>query len=154
MTDEELIKSYPEILRELKKRKIITTDNLVGELGEYRAIESYNKDPNLPNLAKAPKTTKNIDAISRDGDRYSIKSTRTGLGTGQFWGLEPPDSERKDTQKFEYVIIVVFDRELNIKNIFEITWEQFLQVKRPDKRTGHWKVPLNQKVREIAKKIV
>ena len=71
----ELFSIYSDILDELKKREIITTKNIVGEMGEYLVIDYFNNNSNLPNLSKAPVSTKNIDAISNEGKRYSIKST-------------------------------------------------------------------------------
>ena len=69
---EAIIRLYSMAIKELRKREIIRTNNVVGELGEYLAIEYYNKTSKLPNLAPAPVGTENIDAISRKGDRYSI----------------------------------------------------------------------------------
>ena len=83
LSTEEIIKLYPKILKVLKNRNVIQSKNLIGEIGEFLAISYYNKNPNLPNLKRADASTKNIDAISRDGERYSIKSTSTGL-TGTF----------------------------------------------------------------------
>ena len=40
-------------ITELKRRKVIRTNNVVGELGEYLAIEIYNSTPGLPNLSPA-----------------------------------------------------------------------------------------------------
>lgn len=73
---EEIIRLYSEIIKELKYRNIIRTNNVIGDLGEYLAISYYNNTAGLPNLSPAPVGTENIDAISRKGDRYSIKSTR------------------------------------------------------------------------------
>ena len=87
-TNQELINTYSQVIKELKKRNIIRTKNVVGELGEFLAIEHYCKTPGLPNLQAAPVGTQNIDAISRSGERYSIKST-SGNVTGVFYGLEP-----------------------------------------------------------------
>ena len=61
-------------------------------LGEYIVIDFYNKTPGLPNLSAAEIGTKNIDAISRNGERYSIKSTHSST-TGTFFGLEPKGSD-------------------------------------------------------------
>ena len=72
---EEIIQLYSGAIKELKRREVIRTNNVVGELGEYLAITHYNNTPGLPNLSPAPVCTENIDAISRKGDRYSIKST-------------------------------------------------------------------------------
>lgn len=86
----EIIQLYSMAIKELKHRGVIRTNNVVGELGEYLAIELYNNTPGLPNLSPAPVGTENIDAISRKGDRYSIKSTSSNT-TSVFYGLEEPD---------------------------------------------------------------
>lgn len=38
----EIIHLYSMSIKELKRRKVIRTNNVVGELGEYLAIEIYN----------------------------------------------------------------------------------------------------------------
>jgi hypothetical protein len=129
LSDKELIQAYSELLKELKRRKIIRTKNIVGELGEFLAIDFYNSTPGLPKLQAAPPGTKNIDAISRDGERYSIKATTTNT-TGVFYGLPTPESNRDPEQKFEYVILVQFDKEYELKRIVELSWDQFLNFKR------------------------
>lgn len=43
LEDDELISLYPKLLKELKRREIIRTNNLVGELGENIAISVYKK---------------------------------------------------------------------------------------------------------------
>ena len=53
-----------------------------------RTVRYYNSTPNLPNLQAAPVGTENIDAISRAGKRYSIK-TVTGKTTGVFLDWNP-----------------------------------------------------------------
>ena len=88
----ELISLYSDILKELRDRKIIRTNNFVGEVGEYLTIDFYNKNKNLPKLQAAPPSTKNIDAISKDGNRYSIKCTSSKT-TGVFYGIEPKESQ-------------------------------------------------------------
>ena len=152
LSTEEIIKLYPKILKELKNRKVIQSKNLIGEIGEFLAISHYNKDPTLPNLKRADASTKNIDAISRDGERYSIKSTSTSL-TGTFWGLEPPGSEKKDKQRFEYVVIVRFDNDYALDSILEINWNQFMGIKKWHKTMSAWNVPVNNKLIQMAKEI-
>ena len=153
LSTEEIIKLYPKILKELKNRNVIQSKNLIGEIGEFLAISYYNKNPNLPNLKRADASTKNIDAISRDGERYSIKSTSTSL-TGTFWGLEPPGSEKNDKQKFEYVVIVRFDNDYALESIVEINWDQFLEIKRWHSRMNAWNIPVNASLMKMAKKIL
>ena len=110
----ELIQLYAHILTELKKRQVIRTKNLIGDMGEYLVIDHYNNTPGLPKLTLAPPGTKSIDAISRDGKRYAIKSTSSTL-TGVFYGLYPPTSTDVNTQLFDYVIIALFGDNFNIK---------------------------------------
>jgi hypothetical protein len=47
LSDSELIELYPSLLKELKARKIIRTNNLIGELGEYLILVVFNKDYSL-----------------------------------------------------------------------------------------------------------
>lgn len=75
LLDTDLIASYGVVIDELKRRQIIRSKNVVGDLGEYIAIKHYCDTKGLPKLQAAPPSTKNIDAISVDGDRYSIKAT-------------------------------------------------------------------------------
>ena len=72
--DEELISVYAEWIKELKIRNIIRTSNIVGEIGEYLAINYYNKTAGLPKLVPAAISTKSVDAISSNGERYTIKT--------------------------------------------------------------------------------
>ena len=46
MNDDEVISLYPQLLKELKSRNIIRTNNLVGDLGEFWCRKKY-KDRNL-----------------------------------------------------------------------------------------------------------
>lgn len=149
---DELIRIYSGVIKELKARNIIRTNNVIGELGEYLAMKYYNDSPKLPKLQRAPIGTENIDAISRKGDRYSIKSTSKRT-TGVFYGLEPPDSSIPNTQKFEYVIICQFDEDYALKGIYEMDWSTFLKNKRWHSRMQAWNLVLTQKVQEQCKKI-
>jgi hypothetical protein len=74
LSDSQIIQLYSDSIKELKKRNIIRTKNITGELGEYIAVEYYRNNPSLPNLEFSPPSTENIDAISVKGERYSIKT--------------------------------------------------------------------------------
>ena len=124
LSDKDIISLYSDIITELKNRDIIRTKNLVGDLGEYLAIDHYSNTPGLPNLQAAPQGTRNIDAVSRKGERYSIKST-SGNRTGVFYGLNDPDSAEAEAPKFEYVIIVIFRNNFKLDSILEIPWLVF-----------------------------
>ena len=100
LSDEELIaliSPSSNIFKELANRKIIRSKNTVGDLGEYYAIKYYNEIKGLPNLSLAPPGVKNIDALSRDGEIYSVKCVSSSSGTtGSFWD---PQSIENNKQK-------------------------------------------------------
>ena len=146
----ELIQLYSEIISKLKSRGVIRTKNIVGDLGEYLAIEHYNKTPGLPNLQAAPAGTQNIDAISRQGERYSIKST-SGKLTSVFYGLNDPESTDEEKQKFEYVIIVLFSEIFELEKIIEIDLNQFLSLKRWHKTMRGWNISVTKQLIENSK---
>ena len=145
----ELIQAYSGIIKQLKKRGVIRTKNLLGDLGEYLAIEHFNNTSGMSNLQAAPAETQNIDAISRNGDRYSVKST-TGNLTGVFYGLESPNSEISDKQKFEFVLIVKFDNDYQLEKIIQLDWELFLKYKRWHKTMSAWNISITKALIEEA----
>ena len=143
LNDIELIEAHSNIIRLLKDRGIIHSKNVIGDLGEYLVIKYYCDIPGLPKLQAAPPNTKNVDAISINGERYNIKAT-AGRLTSAFWGLNPPNSKDAEQQKFEFVIVVMFDNSLGLKRINELTWKQFLEYKRWNSRMGTWNLPITQ----------
>jgi hypothetical protein len=143
----ELINAYSKIINTLKQRGVIRTKNLIGDIGEYLAIEHFNKTSGKPNLQFAPAGTKNIDAISRNGDRYSIKSTSSNL-TGVFYGLEKLDSNKENSQKFEYLLIVQFKDNFSLQRIIQLDWTTFLHFKRWHKTMNAWNISVTKKLLE------
>ena len=153
LSNTEIISLYSDSVKELKKREIIRTKNITGELGEYIAVEHYRNDTKLPNLQFAPPSTENIDAISTRGERYSIK-TITNIGsTGVFYGLPSIDSEELPTQKFEYVIIVKLNDNFELENIIELTWNQFLENKKWHRRMQAWNLSYSKALIVLSKKV-
>ncbi len=150
----ELIKLYSEIIKQLKEKGIIRTNNLIGDLGEYLAIDYYSKTRGLPRLQAAPPSTKNIDAISTDGDRYSIKCI-TGNTTGVIYGIPKPgtvpDIEIK--QSFEYLIIVLLNSDFELMKILELDWDTFLKHRKWHSRMNACNVTASKKV-EAESKII
>ena len=71
VSDDELVILRAGIETELNRRGISFS---VGGVGEKLAISFFNSKPGLPNLLQAPAGAKNVDALSREGDRYSIKT--------------------------------------------------------------------------------
>jgi hypothetical protein len=145
----ELIDTYSEIIKLLKIRGVIRTKNLLGDLGEYLSIEHFNKTSKLSNLQAAPAGTQNTDAISRNGERYSIKST-TGNLTGVFYGLENPNSDIIDKQKFEYVLIVKFGDNYELEKIIQLDWDLFIKYKRWHKTMNAWNITITKALLEEA----
>lgn len=143
LNDLELVGAYGKWLTELKKRELIRTNNVVGELGESLAIKIYREIPKLPRLQAAPVGTQNIDAISTEGKRYSIKST-TGKVTGVFYGLNEPGSTIVEPVKFEFVIIVIFSKDYELKAIYELDWPTFLKHRKWHSRMRAWNLSVNK----------
>ena len=79
LSDENLLLLRAGLRAEMRKRGIADS---VGAVGEQLAIEHFRKTPGLPKLQLAPRGTKNVDALSRNGDRFSIKTICEGSKTG------------------------------------------------------------------------
>lgn len=149
LSDQEIIELYPAILNELKKRHIIRTNNLIGELGEYFVAEVYKKTASLPQLQLNLKSTKNIDATSSKGERYAIKST-SGNATGVFASLPIEDDGKV---YFEYLILAIFNKDYLLKEIYELNWAQFLKYRKMKPPENKWNLPITKEVKAAAKKI-
>ena len=155
----ELINTYSKIIEILKDRNVIRTKNFIGDIGEFLAVEYFNNNVNKSNLQFAPPGTKNIDAISRDGDRYSIKSTSSNL-TGVFYGLADPDGNFEVSDKinikdvlFEHLIIVFLSHNYKLNKIIELDWRQFLKYKKWHSRMKAWNVGINNNLTNESKVI-
>ena len=138
----DLITHYSETIRELKKRGVLRTKNVVGDIGEFYVIEKYSADKKLPTLTTVPVGTKNINAIDQNGDRYSIKST-SGNTTGVVFGLQPPGSSIEDKAIFEYIIICKLDEEYGLEGIYQISWNNFLKHRKWHKTMKAWNLSLS-----------
>jgi len=138
MKDAELLTLRARLDAELRKRKLAFS---VGEIGESLAIEHFRNTPGLPKLLHAPKGTKNVDALSRDGDRYSIKTVCNAKKTGTIY----PDSEHKGKQLFEYLLIVKLNEDWSLSSICQIPWSQFVRVRLWDKRMNAWYIGCSAK---------
>ena len=104
MSDEELLLLRAGLRAEMRKRGIADS---VGAVGEQLAIEHFRKTPGLPKLQMAPRGTKNVDALSRNGDRFSIKTVCEGSKTGTIY----PEADDREKKLFEFVLIVTARRQ-------------------------------------------
>ena len=143
----ELIGLYSKTIKELKHRGVLRTKNVIGELGEYLVLEYYDRNPKLPNLTVVPVGTKNINAISQNGERYSIKSTSRNV-TGVIYGLEPQGSKIADKQLFEYVIVCKLDDDCELEGIYQLSWEMFQKHKRWHSRMSAWNIAVTRAMKE------
>ena len=150
LTDKELIDLYPSILNELKNRKIIRTKNIVGEIGEYFVKHTYNQNPLLPKLQLGIKSTKNIDAISSDGERYAIKTIST-KNTGVFHSIPINDDGKV---YFEYLVVVMFDGNYQLQSIYELSWDMFVKFRKLKKPENKYFIGMTKSVVDYAKKII
>jgi len=132
---------------EMRKRGIAFT---VGEVGEQLAVEHFKKTRGLPKLQHAPTGTKNVDALSRNGDRYSIKTIFKGKKTGTIY----PDAENADKHLFEYLLIVRLTDSWALQSIHQLSWAEFLRVRAWDKRMSAWYVPITSKALSVASVIL
>lgn len=142
MKTEELWTVYSKVVNELKSRNAIRTRNVTGERGEQLAIELYKSKTGYPKLQAAPEGTKNVDALSRSGERYAIKTIMfPNRTTGVFYGItEDPEQ----TPKFEYLIVVTLDNSYQLKQVLEIDWNTFLKYKRWHSRMGAFNISLTK----------
>ncbi len=140
-----IIKLYSEILKELKKRNVIRSKNLVGDLGEYLVIDFFNNDINLPNLTFAPPSTKSYDAEDEYGKKYAIKTITRNV-TGVFYGLNPINSVREDREIFDFAIVIKLDENYAIEKIISLNWQQFLFHKKWHSRMRAWNINHSKKL--------
>lgn len=147
LTDSDLISLRAEIEAEMNRRGISFS---VGEIGETLAINYFNSTKNLPNLQAAPTGTKNIDAISRDGDRYSIKTRLKAKKTGTIY----PDNDNAEKQLFEYILLVQIDDKYKLKSIHQFDWKLFCDLRCWDKRMSAWYLSCSEKTLKKGNKLI
>ena len=139
-------------IQELKRRGVLRTKNIVGELGEYYAIQFYKKindkiyvaNKKLPNLTLAGETTKNVDALSKEGKIYSIKCISSTKGTtGSFWD---PESINANKKSFDFLIIVILDEKYQVDKMLEMTWDDFFKHKRYNRRMNNYNISVTNHI--------
>lgn len=144
--DDELISLRAALDAEMRKRGIAFS---VGQIGERLVIDYFCNTPGLPNLQDAPRGTKNVDALSRNGDRYSIKTICNAKKTGTIY----PDTNNKDKQLFEYLLIVTLTKEWNLYSIYQLDWNLFVKKRLWDKRMSAWYLGVSHKLLKDATEV-
>ncbi len=143
LSDAELRQLRAQLDAEMRKRKIAFS---VGEVGEQLAIQYFKATSGLPNLQLAPTGTKNVDALSRDGDHYSIKTVCNAKKTGTIY----PDPQDADKQLFEYLLIVRLSEAWTLESIHQLSWDAFREVRSWDKRMNAWYVAISGRSHAVA----
>lgn len=146
MSDDDLVLLRAGLDAEMRKRGIAFS---VGGIGERLVIEHFKKTPGLHKLQAAPHGTKNVDALSRNGDRYSIKTVCNAKKTGTIY----PDSDDKNKQLFEHILIVKLAEDWSLESIHQLAWDDFVKVRSWDKRMNAWYVAISQRTLGAAKLI-
>lgn len=123
---------------EIRKRGIADS---VGAIGERLTLEHFRRTAELPNLQASPRGTKNVDALSRNGDRFSIKTVCEGSKTGTIY----PDAEDRKKQLFEYMLVVKLTPDWSLESIHQLSWSDFVKVRSWDKRMTAWYVGFNRR---------
>lgn len=138
MPEHELLRVRALVDLEMRKRGLAFS---VGQAGERLAVEYFKTTPGLPNLQHAPAGTKNVDALSRNGERFSIKSVCSAKKTGTIY----PDSSNTDKQLFEYLLIVRLSESWELISIHQLSWAAFCKVRSWDKRMNAWYVAISRR---------
>jgi len=138
MSDDALVFLRAGLDAEMRKRKLAFS---VGAIGERLAIEYFRQTPNLPKLQPAPRGTKNVDALSRNGDRYSIKAHCSAKKTGQIY----PDPQERDKQLFEHLLVVKLGTDWALESIHQFSWKQFAKIRSWDSRMNAWYIGISNR---------
>ncbi|MDW9652914.1 hypothetical protein GOA97_00125 [Sinorhizobium meliloti] len=138
LDDSELIKLRAALDVEMKRRKIAVS---VGAMAEELAIQFFNRTSGCPNLLASPIGTANVDALSRKGERYSIKGICNAKKTGTIY----PDADDSKKQLFEYLLIVKMTRDWSLEAIYEFNWQTFCESRSWDKRMNAWYIGASNK---------
>ena len=139
-----LISPNSDVHKELRRREVIRTKNITGELGEYYVVQYYNNTPGQSNLFLPPPGVKNIDVMNRNGDRCSIKTiSGNNRTTGSFWD---PDSIKSNQKTFEYLIICIINDYYYLDMILELTWNDFFKFKKYNKRMRNYQISVTKEL--------
>lgn len=146
LDDLQLLALHAAVAREARNRGLSFN---VGEIGEKLAIAAFKERPDLPVLAPSPRGTKNIDAISREGNRYSIKTLQRAKKSGTIY----PDQSNNERQLFEFILIVLIHEDFTLERIIELDWQQFCAVRSWDIRMNAWYVARSNRVLSVGRQI-
>jgi hypothetical protein len=152
VSNKDLIVAYGHVLGAMRKRGIIRTKNVVGDLGESYAELEFSGRNDLPSLKLVPTNEKDIDAVDAEGKNYSIKSaSKSSAKRTSAMHLER--AHKEDDKRFDYLLIVVLEDSMELSAIYQFSWDQFWKLKSWSEPQKAWFLSLAKKNLDIAKKI-
>jgi len=128
LPDDELIYVYSGALKALRARKIIRTKNVVGELGERYAETIFSEISDLPSIKLSATNEKDIDAKDENGKGYNIK-TVTESSAKRTSAMHFQKDHKKETKLFDWLLVVILNDSMELKNIYMFSWEAFWEIK-------------------------
>jgi hypothetical protein len=149
MKDDDLVLLRANLRTEMRKRGIADS---VGAVGEQLAIAHFRKTPGLPKLSPALINTKNVDANSNRGERYSIK-THCVTSKAKKTGTVYPDKQDRDKQLFEHLLIVRLTEDWSLESFHQLSWANFVKVRSWDNCMSAWYVGISARTLGVAKLI-
>lgn len=108
---EDLLKTYSEIITELRRRNVVrSSNNLTSDYGEFIAARFMK-------LELSKNSNKGYDAIDKKGIRYQIKSRRvTRFNKSKQLGV----IRNIKSNPFDFLVVVIFEEDFSIKEIWKI----------------------------------
>jgi hypothetical protein len=143
ISDEEIVRAFAALMAAMRRRGIVRTKNVTGDLGERYAEFIYRDRPDLPSIVLENTNTPDVDALSETRARYSIKAASPGTTRTSAFHL--PYEHHPDQPSFDHLIVVLVDESLQPAEAYEFTWAQFWELKQWSKRQKAWFMPLTRK---------
>lgn len=110
-----IIDVFSNVIKVMKDREMVRGHNITGDYAEY-LVKKYFENLLQIELHLETQSTKGFDLKVND-ERYQIKGI-TGNETSNF-------SNTDNNRPFDYVIIVKFDNNFKVENMYKLNWEQF-----------------------------
>ena len=104
----------------------------------------------MSNLQAAPTGTQNIDAISKIGDRYSVKSTTGNFDRCIFMDLNLLTLKLQTNKNLNFLLIVKFDNDYQLEKIIQLDWNLFIKYRRWHKTMTAWNITITKALTEEA----
>lgn len=103
---EEDLARFADLSDTLFNHGVLTTDSFTGEIGEYIACQLFD-------LKKSNRVTQAVDGVSKNGDRYQVKSKITSTNFNYY-------IKNLNSNLFDYLVVVYFDKEYNPIKIIRV----------------------------------